>query len=325
MVKELKIIAESNLKNRMSAGTWIDNTIKGFKKNKKGVIIDPSEKRFADWAKKVMNESGELKAPSELRKLNIDEPVTSNIVAGLKEAFIHWKKFPNIFSPSKWFSKAASDTVRKTATRGQWFLRGSRRGNPWMKWNRKNWDEVIDVAGIGAAKKQYIYELLFRYFQFQIAWGLGETILQSLNATRSNKETRDKVMGCVNARALPDSDSSKASQLKASCESIKTMSEISLLHYWEDPMVVVLLKNMIYDWGDKDAGIMDMATDLFPGKLDDTIIDWVIPYFSGTRDVKTLEEWAETLLRLAIMAGVCTIWATGWIIYTLPLKIGRPR
>jgi hypothetical protein len=245
-----------------------------------------------------MNESGELKAPSELRKLNIDEPVTSNIVAGLKEAFIHWKKFPNIFSPSKWFSKAASDTVRKTATRGQWFLRGSRRGNPWMKWNRKNWDEVIDVAGIGAAKKQYIYELLFRYFQFQIAWGLGETILQSLNATRSNKETRDKVMGCVNARALPDSDSSKASQLKASCESIKTMSEISLLHYWEDPMVVVLLKNMIYDWGDKDAGIMDMATDLFPGKLDDTIIDWVIPYFSGTRDVKTLEEWAENMAEL---------------------------
>ena len=43
---------------------------------------------------------------------------------------------------------------------------------------------------------------------------------------------------------------------------------------------------------------MDTATDLFPGKLDDAIIDWVIPYFSGTRNVKTLEEWAENMAEL---------------------------
>ena len=126
------------MQNRAEASIWIDNTVKGFEKNKKGVIIDPDERRFAEWAKKVTDENGRVKGPSELRKLNTNEPVTNDLVEGFKEAFRHWTKFKDkfkMFNPKNWFSPSlADDVVRNTATTPQWFVRGSRRGAPWMKW-----------------------------------------------------------------------------------------------------------------------------------------------------------------------------------------------
>ena len=302
MVEELKFISQKNMQNRAEASIWIDNTVKGFEKNKKGVIIDPDERRFAEWAKKVTDESGQVKGPSELRKLNTNESVTNDLVEGFKEAFRHWTKFKDkfkMFNPKNWFSpSSADDVVRNTATNSQWFLRGSRRGAPWWNYNRKNWDDVIDAAGMSSARKQYFYELLFRYFQFHMIWGLGETIYQSINAASSSKEVINKVQGCINARALPNSDNTKNDKLKKFCASLKTMNEITLLHYWEDPAAVNLLKNMFYDWGDKDGGLTDMVTNLFPGKLDDTIIDYVIPYYRGTRDAKTIQQWQDNMEEL---------------------------
>ena len=91
---------------------------------------------------------------------------------------------------------------------------------------------------------------------------------------------------------------SKNDKIKKFCASLKTMNEITLLHYWEDPAAVNLLKNMFYDWGDKDGGLIDMATNLFPGKLDDAIIDYAIPYYKGTRDAKTIQEWQDNMEEL---------------------------
>ena len=290
MIKELEAITETGLKNRKEAETWIKNTIDGFKTNKKGVIIDPSEKRFYEWAKKVRNKDGTLKNPSEIRKLNIRERVSSDLVVGLKEAFSHWKKYPELWN--RIVRKKAPDAPLKSNF-WPWFLKGSRRGNPWRKWNKSNWDDVIDKKGLSAAKKQYLYELIFRYFQWNILWGIGATLYQSINASLASKDTREKVEGCINARALPDTDNTKENKLKQYCESIKTMEEIQLLHYWEDPTSVVLLKNIVYDWDDKDSGLIDTFTDLFPGKLDDVILDVVIPYFAGTRDAKTIQEWQD--------------------------------
>jgi len=302
MIEELKFISQKNMQNRAEASVWIDNTVKGFKKNKKGVIIDDNERRFAEWAKKVTDENGRVKGPSELRKLNTNESVTNDLVEGFKEAFRHWTKFKDkfkMFNPKNWVSpSSADDVVRTTATKSQWFFRGSRRGAPWWNYNRKNWDDVIDAAGMSSARKQYFYELLFRYFQFHMIWGLGETVLQSINAAFSSKEVTNKVQGCIDARALPNSDNTKNDKLKKFCASIKTMNEITLLHYWEDPATINLLKNMFYDWGDKDVGLMDLATDLFPGKFDDAVMDYAVPYYTGTRDAKTIQEWRDNMEEL---------------------------
>ena len=290
MIKELEVIMETSLKNRKESEIWIKNTIEGFEKTKKGVIIDPSERRFADWAKKVRNKDGTLKNPSEIRKLNIRESSSSDLVIGLKEAFAHWKKYPEFWN--RIVRKKAPDTASKSNFLS-WFGKGSRRGNPWHKWNRSNWDDVIDKSGLSAAKRQYIYELLFRYFQWNIIFGLGETFYQSIVSATADSDTREKIENCIKARALEDTDNTKENQVKQYCESIKTMEEIQLLHYLEDSIAVVLFKNMVYDWGDKDGGLLDTFTDLFPGKLDDVIIDGVIPYFAGTRNAKTVEEWQD--------------------------------
>ena len=302
MIEELKFISQKNMQNRAEASMWIDNTVTNFKKNKKGVIINDNERRFAEWAKKVTDENGRVKGPSELRKLNTNESVTNDLVEGFKEAFRHWTKFKDkfkMFNPKNWVSpSSADDVVRTTATKSQWFFRGSRRGAPWWKYNRKNWDDVIDAAGMSSARKQYFYELLFRYFQFHMIWGLGETVLQSINAAFSSKEVTNKVQGCIDARALPNSDNTKNDKLKKFCASIKTMNEITLLHYWEDSATINLLKNMFYDWGDKDVGLMNLATDLFPGKFDDAVMDYAVPYYTGTRDAKTIQEWQDNMEEL---------------------------
>ena len=173
----------------------LKEVINSFEKDVRGNIVNPKEKRFADYI-------GDLKSQSDNFKLEKILNMTSEgkeTISVLGDAFRSSFKFSKLFTtvrnigksikeiPSTLLGKELQTATKETAEKIakdrestlNWLVSGSPRGIPMGK-NLKNYREIIESGGLSAAKKSYILELVFRLIQWKLVFALVYALRNAL-------------------------------------------------------------------------------------------------------------------------------------------------
>ena len=262
----------------------LKEVINSFEKDVRGNIVNPKEKRFADYI-------GDLKSQSDNFKLEKILNMTSEgkeTISVLGDAFRSSFKFSKLFTtvrnigksikeiPSTLLGKELQTATKETAEKIakdrestlNWLVSGSPRGIPMGK-NLKNYREIIESGGLSAAKKSYILELVFRLIQWKLVFALVYALRNALFSFFSSPKKKERIKNCINLR---NSSDATQEQISSACSEFN-----DLFSQWAmDSLEGNLDENdkngirFIKDFADQIfSGVGDEFTDIIPGKLDD--------------------------------------------------------
>lgn len=262
----------------------LKEVINSFEKDVRGNIVNPKEKRFADYI-------GDLKSQSDNFKLEKILNMTSEgkeTISVLGDAFRSSFKFSKLFTtvrnigksikeiPSALLGKELQTATKETAEKIakdrestlNWLTSGSPRGIPMGK-NLKNYREIIESGGVSAARKSYILELVFRLIQWKLVFALVYALRNALFSFFSSPKKKERIKNCINLR---NSSDATQEQISSACSEFN-----DLFSQWAmDSLEGNLDENdkngirFIKDFADQIfSGVGDEFTDIIPGKLDD--------------------------------------------------------
>jgi len=279
----------------------LKEVINSFEKDVRGNIVNPKEKRFADYI-------GDLKSESDGFKIEKILNMTSEgkeTISVLGDAFRASWKWSKLFTTirnigksvkeipakimGKEIDKATKETMEKIGNDREstlnWLRSGSPRGNPWKTKYRKNYLEIIESGGLSAAKKSYILELVFRMIQWKIVFAIVYAIRNALISGFTGSEKKERLKNCINLRKSSDATQE---QINSACSEYNDLFSQWAMDALEgnldenDKNGIRFIKDLadqIFSKSTQDGetdwlGVADEITDFIPSKYDD--IAWFV-------------------------------------------------
>ena len=263
----------------------LKEVINSFEKDVRGNIVNPKEKRFADYIGDLKSESDGFKIEKILNMTSEGKETISVLGDAFRSSFKFSKLFTTVRNigksikeiPSALLGKELQTATKETAEKIakdrkstlNWLVSGSPRGIPMGKNLKMNYLEIIESGGVSAARKSYILELVFRLIQWKLVFALVYALRNALFSFFSSPKKKERIKNCINLR---NSSDATQEQISSACSEFN-----DLFSQWAmDSLEGNLDENdkngirFIKDFADQIfSGVGDEFTDIIPGKLDD--------------------------------------------------------
>lgn len=305
---DLYDLALNNKKLLNETNSELTDVINSFGRER-GNIINPNEKRFAEYIGDLRKETDGFKVV-KIMNLTSEGRKGLTILGDAFRASIPGKtKWINTVInigksvkeiPARLIGKegeaAAKETIEKIASDRQktwnWVKSGSPRGNPWRTENQKNYIKIIEKGGLSAAKKSYILELIFRLIQWKVLFAVIYTFRNAITSSIfTSSEKKSRMKNCI---LLRNSSDATQEQINSACSEFN-----DVFSKWAMDSIEGNLdendeegKRFIKDLIDQIfSDFFDEASDLFPGKIDDMVyfVYKTIIFFSNDKQQEQLE------------------------------------